>query len=308
MQFPLPAGILYQHQEANDAMKNADQKPHPSGRSESSGEQIPSLLTLQVSEEKKAVPTEFKRKIEVQHLNFFYGVKQALFDVSLPLPEHQVMAFIGPSGCGKSTFLRTLNRMDTYVPGTRIEGKAWFEGQDLYAPTVDHIHLRQRIGMVFQRPNPFPDSLFENVAFGLRVLGLSRRSIVERVEESLRGAALWEEVKDRLHTSAQKLSGGQQQRLCIARAIAPHPEVLLMDEPCSALDPIATLRVEELITTLASEYSIVLVTHNMQQAARVSHSTGFFLQGRLVEWAPTVELFRHPQQQETEDYISGRFG
>jgi phosphate transport system ATP-binding protein len=198
--------------------------------------------------------------------------------------------------------------MDEFVANTRLEGEALLDGQNIYAPDIDVIHLRQRIGMVFQRPNPFPGSIFENVAFALRLRRQPRQRIRDRAEECLRGAALWEEVKDRLNHSAQGLSGGQQQRLCIARAIADHPEVILMDEPCSALDPIATLRVEELITQLSQDYTIVPVTHNMQQAARVSHYTGFFLQGKLIEWAPTVKLFNDPQQKETEDYISGRFG
>ncbi len=240
-----------------------------------------SLLEIQVSDIASQVNTDAARKMEVHHLNFFYGAKQALFDVSLPIPERQVTALIGPSGCGKS--LRTLNRMNEFVAGTRLEGEAWLDGQNIYAPDIDVIHLRQRIGMVFQRANPFPGSIFENVAYALRLRRQPRQRIRDRVEACLRGAALWEEVKDRLQSSAQGLSGGQQQQLCIARAIADHPEVILMDEPCSALDPIATLRVEELITQLSQDYTIVLVTHNMQQAARVSHYTGFFLQGKLIE-------------------------
>jgi len=266
------------------------------------------LLEIEISEIATQVNVEAERVIDVQDVNFYYGAKQALFRVSVPIHRNHVTAFIGPSGCGKSTFLRTLNRMNEFVEGTRIEGNAWFGGQNIYAPTVDVISLRQRIGMVFQRPNPFSSSIFENVAYGLRVLKFPRHAIHERVEESLRGAALWDEVKDRLHKSALGLSGGQQQRLCIARAVAPRPEVILMDEPCSALDPLATLRVEELINKLREEYTIVLVTHNMQQAARVSQYTGFFLQGKLVEWGLTVDVFTHPKQKETEDYISGRFG
>jgi phosphate transport system ATP-binding protein len=281
----------------------------PSAPSDQKQEQAsPSLLEIQVSDIALQVKTDAPRKMEVHHLNFFYGAKQALFDVSLPIPERQVTALIGPSGCGKSTFLRTLNRMNEFVAGTRLEGEAWLDGQNIYAPDIDVIHLRQRIGMVFQRANPFPGSIFENVAYALRLRRQPRHHISDRVEECLRGAALWEEVKDRLQSSARGLSGGQQQRLCIARAIADHPEIILMDEPCSALDPIATLRVEELITQLSQDYTIVLVTHNMQQAARVSHYTGFFLQGKLIEWAPTAKLFNDPQQKETEDYISGRFG
>jgi len=247
-------------------------------------------------------------KIDIRHVNFYYGSKQALFNVALPIHEKQVTALIGPSGCGKSTFLRTLNRMSDIIPGTRIEGQAILDGIDIYNKRTDVVLLRQRIGMVFQRPNPFPKSIFENVAYGLKAQGKRKKYIAEVVEQSLRGAALWDEVKDRLHTSALGLSGGQQQRLCIARALAVKPEVLLMDEPCSALDPIATLKIEELITTLVKEYTIIIVTHNMQQAGRVSHFTGFFLNGSLVEYAPTVQLFGHPKEKQTEDYISGRFG
>lgn len=247
-------------------------------------------------------------RIDVQHLNFYYGSKQALHDVSLPIRERQVTALIGPSGCGKSTFLRTLNRMNDLIPGTRTEGVAQFADENIYDRAMDVVLLRQRIGMVFQRPNPFPKSIFDNVAYGLRVQGKSGKQVTDLVEQSLRGAALWDEVKDRLKSSALGLSGGQQQRLCIARALAVRPEVLLMDEPCSALDPIATLKIEELITELQKDYTMVIVTHNMQQAARVSQYTGFFLSGKLIEYAPTVELFERPKRKETEDYISGRFG
>lgn len=247
-------------------------------------------------------------KIEVKNTNFFYGPKQALFDVNIPVRERQTTALIGPSGCGKSTFLRTLNRMNDLIPGTRTEGEALMDGTNIYSKTTDVVALRQRIGMVFQRPNPFPKSIFDNIAYGLQIQGRSRKAIEEQVEKSLRGSALWDEVKDRLKQSALGLSGGQQQRLCIARALAVQPEVLLMDEPCSALDPIATLKIEELITELTKEYTIVIVTHNMQQAARVSQFTGFFLSGKLIEYAPTTELFERPQRKETEDYISGRFG
>jgi phosphate transport system ATP-binding protein len=225
----------------------------------------------------------------------------------MPIREHQVTALIGPSGCGKTTFLRTLNRMNDLIPHTRTEGEALLNGENIFDPTLDVVTLRRRVGMVFQRPNPFPKSIFENVAYGLRVQGKSGRYLRERVEESLRDAALWDEVKDRLKSSALGLSGGQQQRLCIARAIAGNPEVLLMDEPASSLDPIATLKIEELMVELAKNYTIVIVTHNMQQAARVSQYTGFFLSGHLIEYAPTIDLFEHPQQKETEDYISGRF-
>ena len=245
--------------------------------------------------------------IDVKTLNFFYGSKQALYDITIPIRKNQVTALIGPSGCGKSTFLRTIDRMNDLIPGTRTQGEAVMSGRNIYDKNVDVVELRQIIGMVFQRPNPFPKSIFENVAYGLRIQGKTK-ALADAVEQSLRGAALWEEVKDRLNTSALGLSGGQQQRLCIARALAVKPEVLLMDEPCSALDPIATLKIEELITQLTKEYTIVIVTHNMQQAARVSQYTGFFLSGRLIEYSPTVELFEHPRKKETEDYISGRFG
>jgi phosphate transport system ATP-binding protein len=230
-----------------------------------------------------------------------------LFDISLPILERQVTALIGPSGSGKSTFLRTLNRMNDLIPQSRTEGEAIMDEENIYESKADVVLLRQRIGMVFQRPNPFPKSIFENVAYGLRVQGRSRKTIEETVEQSLCAAALWDEVKDRLKSSALSLSGGQQQRLCIARALAVKPEVLLMDEPASALDPIATLKIEELINELVEQYTIVIVTHNMQQAARVSQFTGFFLSGRLIEYSQTVDLFGHPTQQETENYISGRF-
>ena len=256
----------------------------------------------------KNLDTNAPVKIEVEKLNFYYGSKQALYDVSLPIRERQVTALIGPSGCGKSTFLRTLNRMNDLIPGTRTEGIAQFGDENICDRATDVVLLRQRIGMVFQRPNPFPKSIFDNVAYGLRVQGKSGKQVSELVEQSLRGAALWDEVKDRLKASALGLSGGQQQRLCIARALAVRPEVLLMDEPCSALDPIATLKIEELITELQKDYTIVIVTHNMQQAARVSQYTGFFLSGKLIEYAPTVEIFERPKKKETEDYISGRFG
>ncbi len=247
-------------------------------------------------------------KINVEHLNFFYGAKQALYDVAIPIRERQVTALIGPSGCGKSTFLRTLNRMNDLIPGSRTEGRAVMDGQNIYDKNQDVVLLRQRVGMVFQRPNPFPKSIFENVAYGLHVQGKSGKQVKDTVEESLHDAALWDEVKDRLNSSALGLSGGQQQRLCIARALAVKPDVLLMDEPASALDPIATLKIEELINELVKDYTIVIVTHNMQQASRVSQYTGFFLSGKLIEIGPTVDLFEHPKRKETEDYISGRFG
>ncbi|HLX55962.1 MAG TPA: phosphate ABC transporter ATP-binding protein PstB [Ktedonobacteraceae bacterium] len=268
----------------------------------------PGVPKVTVAEAATLVNQDAEVKIDVRHTSFWYGHKQALYDVSIPIREKQVTALIGPSGCGKSTFLRTINRMNDLIPGTRIEGEAILDAQNIYDKSLDVVFLRQRVGMVFQRPNPFPKSIFDNAAYGLRAQGRSGKYIKERVEESLRGAALWEEVKDRLKTSALSLSGGQQQRLCIARAIAVNPEVLLMDEPASALDPIATLKIEELIVKLAKDYTIVIVTHNMQQAARVSQYTGFFLSGKLIEYAPTVDLFEHPRKKETEDYISGRFG
>lgn len=267
-----------------------------------------SIPQIEVSEKAREVKSEAGVKLDVRHLNFYYGPKQALSDVTLPIRERQVTALIGPSGCGKTTFLRTLNRMNDLIPGTRVEGEAIMDGDNIYGTGIDVVRLRQRVGMVFQRPNPFPTSIFDNVAYGLRAQRKSGRSITETVEESLRGAVLWDEVKDRLKAPAQGLSGGQQQRLCIARALAVKPEVLLMDEPCSALDPIATLKIEELITELSENYTIVIVTHNMQEAARVSQFTGFFLSGKLIEYGPTLDIFEHPKVKETEDYISGRFG
>lgn len=272
------------------------------------GSNMPTVPRVSAKDSALTINSDAGMKIDVRNTNFWYSAKQALFDVSIPIRENQVTALIGPSGCGKSTFLRTLNRMNDLIPGTRTEGEAWYNGQNIFDKSLDVVDLRQRVGMVFQRPNPFPKSIFENVAYGLRVQGKSAKYIEERVESSLRGAALWDEVKDRLKSSALGLSGGQQQRLCIARAIAVNPDVLLMDEPASALDPIATLKIEELIVDLAKDYTITIVTHNMQQAARISQYTGFFLSGKLIEYAPTIELFEHPRKKETEDYISGRFG
>jgi phosphate transport system ATP-binding protein len=248
--------------------------------------------------------------IDVQELNFYYGAKRALESISIRIPSRLVTAFIGPSGCGKSTFLRTLNRMNDIIPGTRVEGRVLIDGDDVYGGGMDVVALRRRVGMVFQKSNPFPKSIFENVAYGLRINGLarSRSDLHGRVEESLRSAALWDEVKDRLSDSALALSGGQQQRLCIARALAVKPEILLMDEPASALDPIATQRIEELIYQLKREYTIVIVTHNMQQAARVSDGTAFFWLGKLVEYGPTDRIFTNPAEKLTEDYVTGRFG
>jgi len=248
--------------------------------------------------------------IEVERLNFYYGPKRALEDISIEIRKHLVTAFIGPSGCGKSTFLRTLNRMNDIIPATRVEGHVRIEGRDIYGPGTDVVALRRRVGMVFQKSNPFPKSIFENVAYGIRINGLagSRAELHERVEESLQAAAIWDEVKDRMQESALALSGGQQQRLCIARALAIRPEILLMDEPASALDPIATQRIEELIYQLKTRYTIVIVTHNMQQAARVSDRTAFFWLGRLVEYGPTDRIFTNPAEKLTEDYVTGRFG
>ena len=247
--------------------------------------------------------------LRVERLNLFYGQKQALSDINLEVAKHSVMAFIGPSGCGKSTLLRCLNRMNDLIDGVRVEGRVVLGDTDLYSPATDVIALRKRAGMVFQKSNPFPKSIFENVAYGLRIQGQKdRASLEEAVERSLRGAGLWDEVKDRLKDSALGLSGGQQQRLCIARALAVRPEVILMDEPCSALDPIATARIEELILELKREFTIVIVTHNMQQAARVSDHTAFFWMGKLIESGLTETLFTTPGQRMTEDYITGRFG
>jgi phosphate transport system ATP-binding protein len=248
--------------------------------------------------------------IDVEALDFFYGPKRALENITIQIQKHLVTAFIGPSGCGKSTFLRTLNRMNDIIPGTRVEGRVSIDGENIYRGGIDVVALRRRVGMVFQKSNPFPKSIFENVAYGVRINGLasSRAELHERVEESLQSAAIWDEVKDRLHDSAMALSGGQQQRLCIARALAIRPEILLMDEPASALDPIATQRIEELIYQLKTRYTIVIVTHNMQQAARVSDRTAFFWLGRLVEFGPTDRIFTNPAEKLTEDYVTGRFG
>ena len=248
--------------------------------------------------------------IDVREVDFAYGTNQVLHNVSLAIPPQAVTAFIGPSGCGKTTLLRCINRMNDLVEGAHItKGAIFLEGVDISAPDVDVVDLRRRVGMVFQKSNPFPKSIYENVSYGLRIAGVSKRSrIDEAVEKSLRAAALWEEVKDRLDTNALGLSGGQQQRLCIARALAVEPEVVLMDEPCSALDPIATAKIEELIHELKAQYTIVIVTHNMQQAGRVSDHTAFFYLGRLIEFGPTTKIFTNPSEKRTEDYITGRFG
>jgi phosphate transport system ATP-binding protein len=255
-------------------------------------------------------PANLPVAIDVERLNFFYGPKRALEDITIQIPTHLVTAFIGPSGCGKSTFLRTLNRMNDIIAGTRVDGQVLIDGHDIYGVGSDVVRLRRRVGMVFQKSNPFPKSIFENVAYGLRINGLARTraALQAKVEESLQAAAIWDEVKDRLHESALALSGGQQQRLCIARALAIEPDILLMDEPASALDPIATQRIEELVYELKARYTIVIVTHNMQQAARVSDRTAFFWLGKLVEYAPTERIFTNPSQKLTEDYVTGRFG
>jgi phosphate transport system ATP-binding protein len=249
-------------------------------------------------------------KIDVQGMNFYYGPNQVLHGITLKVPQNQVTAFIGPSGCGKSTFLRSLNRMNDIIPGTRVEGSVVIDGQDIYAPSIDVVDLRRRVGMVFQKSNPFPKSSFENIAYGLRInsMASSREELRGRVEASLKAAALWDEVRDRLNTSALSLSGGQQQRLCIARALAVEPEIILMDEPASALDPIATQRIEELIYQLKARYTIAIVTHNMQQAARVSDITAFFWLGKLIECGRTDKIFTAPTEKLTEDYVTGRFG
>ncbi len=248
-------------------------------------------------------------KVQARELSFYYGPVQALFGISLDIPARQVTALIGPSGCGKSTFLRTLNRMNDIIDGARVEGEVLVDGREIYAGDVDVGALRKTVGMVFQKSNPFPKSIFDNVAYGPRIHGVrSRRELAATVERSLVRAGLWGEVKDRLEQSALDLSGGQQQRLCIARALAIDPEILLMDEPASALDPRSTARIEELIGELRQDYTIIIVTHNMQQAARVSDLTAFFYEGRLIEFDATERIFTNPQQQQTEDYVTGRFG
>ena len=245
--------------------------------------------------------------LETRRLSVFYGASAAVKEISLTIPRNRVVAFIGPSGCGKSTFLRCFNRMNDLIPAARVEGEVLFQGVDLYSPDVDAVEVRRRIGMVFQKPNPFPKSIYDNVAFGLKINGF-RGNMAEQVERSLRSAALWDEVKDRLRESALGLSGGQQQRLCIARALAVEPEILLMDEPASALDPIATGKIEDLIGDLKRDYTIVIVTHNMQQAARVSDYTAFLYMGELIEYGDTDRLFTNPSEDRTEQYITGRFG
>jgi len=250
-----------------------------------------------------------KTCVEIKDWNLYYGQKQALHNVSMKIPEKRVTAFIGPSGCGKSTLLRCLNRMNDLVDGCSVEGEMLLEGRNIYDRSIDVAELRRRVGMVFQKPNPFPKSIYENVAYGLRIQGINKKRVLDEVvEKSLRGAALWDEVKDRLHESALGMSGGQQQRLVIARTIAVEPEVLLLDEPASALDPISTLKIEELIYELKNDYTIVIVTHNMQQAARVSDYTAFMYLGELIEFGDTNAMFTNPQKKKTEDYITGRYG
>ena len=270
-------------------------------------------IQLRPGEDERSSPgaaPDLKPAFEVKNLSIWYGQKEAIHDVTVDIPRHNVTAIIGPSGCGKSTFLRCLNRMHELVPNTRVEGKILFQGEDLYSPGTDPTIVRRRIGMVFQKSNPFPTmSIEENVIVGLRLNGLrNRRLLAERTEKALRMSALWDEVKDDLHKPGMSLSGGQQQRLCIARAVAVEPEVLLMDEPASALDPIATMKIEELIRELRKTYTIVIVTHNMQQAVRVSDQTAFFYVGKLIEFDETTRLFSHPKEKRTEDYITGRFG
>ena len=248
-------------------------------------------------------------KISTSDLNLYYGNNHALKNINLDIYENQITAFIGPSGCGKSTYLKTLNRMNDLVPNVTINGKVWIDGEDIYDPKVDTTLLRKKVGMVFQQPNPFPMSIYDNIAYGPRIHGIKGKAELDAiVEKSLRGAALWDEVKDRLKRSALGLSGGQQKRLCIARALAVEPEILLMDEPTSALDPISTLKIEDLMGELKKNYTVVIVTHNMQQATRIADYTAFFLVGEVVEYAPTTDLFSHPREKKTEDYITGRFG
>lgn len=272
------------------------------------------ILQPVVSVGGSAEKTGVASKMEVEHLNFYYGKFRALADINLHFPENHITAIIGPSGCGKSTLLRTLNRMSDLVPQSRVEGQVLLDGENIYASNVDVVNVRRRVGMVFQRPNPFPKSIYDNVTYGPHLLGLRhKKALDEIVEKSLRSAALWEEVKDKLNESGLALSGGQQQRLCIARAIAVEPEVVLMDEPCSALDPVATIKIEDLMRELRSNYTIVIVTHNMQQAARVSDYTAMMMMrpdraGEMIEYNKTRAIFTMPQDKRTEDYVTGRFG
>jgi phosphate transport system ATP-binding protein len=270
---------------------------------------VPALPGRGNGKDNTLLPRKSETAIQIRDLGLFYGSKQALYNIDMDIGRNQVTAFIGPSGCGKSTLLRCLNRLNDLIDGVRVTGSVVMEGLEILDPGLDVTELRKRVGMVFQKPNPFPKTIYENVAYGPRILGVSRKArLDEIVERSLKAAALWEEVKDRLHDNALALSGGQHQRLCIARTIAVEPQVVLMDEPCSALDPIATAKIEELIHELKDRYTLVIVTHNMQQAARVSDYTAFMYMGRLVEFGRTDQLFTAPEKQETEDYITGRFG
>jgi len=286
----------------------AERRREPS-RAQLDGRTAPPRFSFRSSTGEASKPAPAEAKLRTEDLEVWYGPVRALKGITLEMAANRVTALIGPSGCGKSTFLRALDRMNEVIPGVRTTGRVLLDGQDIYAPGVDPVEVRRRVGMVFQRPNPFPFSVFDNVAYGPRRHGVTSRSELQAiVERSLKEAALWDEVKDRLRAPALELSGGQQQRLCIARALAVRPEVLLMDEPASALDPIATGRIEDLLTELARSYTIVIVTHNMQQAARVSDSTGFFLDGQLIEFGRTEEIFTRPRDPRTEAYITGRFG
>ena len=288
------------------AHSTTDISPKESDESSRNGKRM--MLEQPFSEE-MALELAENPKIVIRDMNFFYGATQALHHVNLTIPEHKVTAFIGPSGCGKSTLLRCLNRLNDLVDGTKIEGHVLIDGEDIYGPQVDVTDLRMKVGMVFQKVNPFPKSIYQNVAYGPMLHTKTRRAALDEiVEKSLQGANLWNEVKDRLHTSALGLSGGQQQRLCIARALAVNPDVLLMDEPCSALDPISTAKIEELLHSLKEQLTVVIVTHNMQQASRVSDYTGFFLLGELIEYDHTRQIFTNPHDNRTEDYVTGRFG
>jgi phosphate transport system ATP-binding protein len=280
--------------------KKSASKPEDNTRSGERSEMLPTPERELMSD---------RVKMSVENLNFYYGATLALRDVNLPIRENHITGLIGPSGCGKSTFLRALNRMNDIIPHTRVEGRVLLDGIDIYRENVDLSVLRRRVGMVFQKSNPFPKSIFENVAYGLRIAGMRDRTVLEeKVEKALKDAALWDEVSDKLYASALQLSGGQQQRVCIARALAIQPEVILMDEPASALDPISTAKIEELIQDLKKDYTIVIVTHNMQQAARASNYTAFFLLGELVEFDRTSNIFTNPKDKRTEDYVTGRFG
>ena len=284
-------------------------EPHTEINSRGAQSPVRIPVTRRAEDAASKASREDDPKMVLRDVNFFYGKSQALFTVNIDIQPNQVTAFIGPSGCGKSTLLRCLNRLNDLIEGARLDGRILLDGQDIYGPRVDVTDLRKRVGMVFQKSNPFPKPIFDNVAYGPRLQGITDRGMLsDVVEDSLRGAGLWEEVKDRLHHSAHSLSGGQQQRLCIARSLAVKPEVLLMDEPCSALDPIATGKIEELLFTLKKDLTVVIVTHNMQQAARVSDLTGFFLMGELIEFGDTKQIFTTPRDRRTEDYITGRFG